>query len=150
MQRKAGRVHTSTVTVAVLGEPTELEVKILEKDLEWTACRGSGPGGQNRNKVNSAVQLKHVPTQIHIRCESERSQWQNRQTALAMLRAKIWEMEDARINGSRDEDRKSQLGSGMRGSKTWTVRVQDETVTHHESGRKIRLSDYLKGKYLVR
>src|SRR5512147_1368265 len=88
---RRGRVHTSTVTVAVLPEPTEAQVQIRESDVEWQACRGSGAGGQNRNKVNSAVQLWHRPTGIAVRCESERSQWQNRQTAMAMLRARLWQ-----------------------------------------------------------
>src|SRR5579885_2588838 len=79
---KRGRVHTSTVTVAVLPELTDTQVPINDKDLEWSYCRGSGKGGQHRNVTDSAVQLHHKPTGIRVRCESERSQPQNRRTAL--------------------------------------------------------------------
>lgn len=144
---KRGRVQTSTVTVAVMPEPTETEVRLDERDLDWTACRGSGPGGQARNKVNSAVQITHRPSGIQVRCESERSQHQNRRTALAMLRAKLWEREHTRISGAEAEDRRRQLGSGMRGDKRRTIRCQDGQVHDHVSGRRWRLKDYLRGEW---
>ena len=144
---KRGRVHTSTVTVAVLPEPTESELVLREVDLEWSTCRGSGPGGQHRNKTESAVILKHRPTGVQVRCESGRSQHQNRCSAFAHLRARLWETESGRTVAERASSRAAQVGSGMRGDKRRTVRTQDGRVTDHVSGRVWRLRDYLKGEF---
>jgi len=140
-----GRVQTSTVTVAVLGEPSEAEVHIADRDLEWTACRGSGAGGQARNKTSSAIQLRHVPSGLMVRCESERSQAQNKRTALALLRAKLWERQQGVADEGRAADRKAQVGLGERGSKRRTIRVGDDQVVDHISGRRWRFRDYVKG-----
>ena len=99
----------------MLREPTEAEVTIQDKDLDWKAIRGSGPGGQNRNKVCSAIQLAHTPSGISVRVETERSQHQNKQLALALLRSKLWERETQKIESQVRHDRKSQVGSGQRG-----------------------------------
>jgi len=144
---KRGRVHTSTVTVAVLPEPTETQVRLDARDLVITACRGSGAGGQHRNVTDSAVQITHRPSKIQVRCESERSQHQNRETALAALRAKLWQAERDRINGARASDRKQQVGSGMRGDKRRTIRCQDGQVSDHVTGRTWRLREYLRGEW---
>lgn len=144
---KRGRVHTSTVTVAVLPEPTEAQVSLNHSDIEWQACRGSGPGGQNRNKVNSAVQLWHRPTGIMVRCESERSQTQNRQTAIAMLRAKLWEAKQIASADAIALARRQQVGSGQRGDKRRTIRAQDGQVVDHVTGRRWRLKEYLRGEW---
>jgi len=82
---RRGRYHTSTVTVAVLSEPTERELHIDQRDLEWKTCRGSGAGGQHRNKTDSAVQLRYKPSGLSVRVESERSQTKNKVSALALL-----------------------------------------------------------------
>lgn len=142
---KRGRVHTSTVTVAVLPEPGHSELKVDPRDLEWSTCRGSGAGGQHRNKTESAVQLRHVPTGTTVRCESERSQHQNRANALATLRARLWQ--DARESAldGRNADRRSQVGSGMRGDKVRTYRTQDDSVTDHRTGRRASLRDVMRG-----
>src|SRR4051812_41900501 len=82
---KRGRVHTSTITVAVLPEPAAAEVTLSEKELSWSTCRGTGSGGQKRNKTESTVVLKHLPTGMQVRCETTRSQQKNRELALALL-----------------------------------------------------------------
>ena len=140
-------MHTSTVTVAVLPEPTAAQVVLREDDLEFTACRGSGAGGQHRNVTASAVQLKHKPSGLMVRCETERSQHQNRETAMALLRARLWELEQGRLTGARAENRKQQVGSGMRGDKRRTIRAQDGQVTDHMTGRTWRYKDYVRGNW---
>lgn len=146
---KRGRVHTSTVTVAVLPEPTATQLVIAPGDLDWAFSRGSGAGGQNRNKTDSAVDLTHRPTGVVVHCESERSQQQNKANALAMLRARLWEAQTEAEHDARSAARRSQLGSGERGDKRWTVRTQDDVVTHHASGQRFRLREYLDGNYEV-
>jgi peptide chain release factor 1 len=146
---KRGRVHTSTITCAVLPEPADLDLVIQPSDLEWSFSRGSGPGGQNRNKTETAVDLKHRPSGLVVHAESERSQQDNKRIALATLRARLWQAQQEREQAARDADRRAQCGSGMRGCKTWTIRVQDEIVTYHASGQKFRLRDYLAGDYEI-
>lgn len=142
---KRGRIHTSTVTVAVLPEPENAHVRIREADLDWTVCRGSGPGGQHRNKTESAVVLVHKPTGVTVRCESERSQHQNRATAISVLRARLWQREQERLTGERGDARRSQVGSGMRGDKRRTIRVQDGVVTDHVTGKRWNYTSYERG-----
>lgn len=146
-QNSGGRVHSSTVTVAVLPEPEEAELKIDDRDLVYTTCCASGAGGQHVNRTESAVQLRHIPTGIMVRCETERSQYRNKQTALATLRARLWELRQNEAHNSTASMRKGQVGSGARSDKSWTVRYQDSIVTQHATGRKIRLKDYLAGNY---
>lgn len=142
-----GRVQTSTVTVAVLQEPTETQVVIRDGDLEWSICRGSGAGGQHRNVTDSAVQLRHKPSGLVVRCESERSQHRNKASALSVLRSRLWAMENSRRLGAVAENRKRQVGSGMRGDKRRTIRVRDGAVNDHITGRKWRYADYVAGKW---
>jgi peptide chain release factor 1 len=144
---KRGRVHTSTITVAVLAEPKEGTFVIPEADLEWVATRGSGAGGQARNKVSSAVQLWHIPTKTMVRCESERSQTQNRHTALVLLTAKLYEKSQQASSQAASEVRRSQVGSGMRGDKRRTIRTQEGVVNDHVTGRKWRLKEYIRGQW---
>lgn len=144
---KRGRVQTSTITVAVLPEPTETEVSVRLSDLEWTTCRGSGPGGQHRNKTESAVQVKHIPSGVYVRCETERSQQQNKNTAMATLKARLWQIQRDIHRDQRINDRKAQVGSGMRGDKRRTIRCQDGVVTDHLTGKKWRLKEYTRGEW---
>jgi peptide chain release factor 1 len=122
-------------------------VRLNPSDLEIQTTRGSGPGGQNRNKVETAVIVKHRPTGIIVRCETERSQHQNRQLALALLRARIVERSTEAAKNAENLARKEQVGCGARGDKTWTIRTQDGIVTDHGTGRKIQLREYLKGNF---
>jgi peptide chain release factor 1 len=142
---KRGRVQTSTVTVAVLPEPSQTEVVLREADIEWQATKGSGAGGQARNKTSSAVQMRHIPTGLTVRCEGERSQHHNRESAIALLRAKIWEAKQALVHGTRAADRRAQVGSGMRGDKRRTIRTQDGVVNDHITNKTWRYKDYVRG-----
>jgi len=140
---KRGRVQTSTVTVAVLPEVSERTLSIPERDLEISVCRGSGAGGQHRNKTESAVMMKHVPTGVIVRCESERSQIQNRASALEVLRARLGAAARTGAHLDRNAGRREQL----EGSKRRTVRVPDGQVVDHLTGRVWKLRDYLKGTW---
>ncbi len=144
---KRGRVQTSTITVAVLDEPREHELVLRESDLEEETMRGSGAGGQHRNKTDSAVRLTHLPTGIVVRCESERDQHRNRQTARAVLRARLAEAQRSAASGARAQDRKNQVGSGMRGDKRRTIRVRDDQVVDHQTGRVWKYSLYKRGDW---
>jgi peptide chain release factor 1 len=144
---RRGRVHTSTITIAVLREPEASELVLDARDLEWRVSRGSGPGGQHRNKTESAVDLVHRPSGIGVHVESERSQHQNRAIALARLRARIAEEQGAQLSRARSAERRAQVGSGMRGDKRRTIRAQDGTVVDHPTGRAWRLRDYERGDF---
>lgn len=142
---RKGRVHTSTVTVAVMSVPTEAEVRIQDRDLEWSTCRGSGAGGQHRNVTDSAVMVKHLPTGLMVRCENERSQHQNKAMALALLRTRLQEQEQRSQDQQRSNTRKSMLGTGQRGDKTRTYRWTDGVVTDHTSDKKAPLERVVRG-----
>lgn len=144
---KRGRVQTSTITVAVLDDAQRVDVAINDVDLVWRTCRGSGNGGQNRNKRDTAVQLTHVPTGIQVRCEAERQQHQNRVRALEMLRERLVELARRERGSARDSERHRQVGTGMRGDKRRTIRVQDGQVNDHVTGRHWELKRYLRGDW---
>lgn len=144
---KRGRVHTSTVTVAVLPDLDSTEANIDPRDVEIQVARGSGPGGQHRNKTESCVVVKHRPTGVTVRCEETRSQQQNRELALTVLRSRVWEIEQRKRDGERASRRRQQVGSGMRGDKRRTVRTQDGVVNDHVTGRKWTLKKYLRGDW---
>lgn len=131
---KRGRIHTSTATVAVLPEIKENEVQINQGDLEWSFTTGGGHGGQNVNKVATAVRLVHKPTGIVAEAREERFQEQNRQIALSLLRAKIWEKQEEEklktIAGYR-----SRIGKGMRSEKIRTYNFPQDRVTDHRLGK---------------
>lgn len=144
---KRGRVQTSTITVAVLEEPKHLDLTIRPEDVDIETMRGSGAGGQHRNKTDSAVRARHRPTGIEVRCESERSQHLNRELAMRVLAARVAELTRTKARGERDEDRRRQLGSGMRGDKRRTIRTQDDQVNDHVDGRTWRFKAYARGDW---
>jgi peptide chain release factor 1 len=127
----SGRIHTSTATVAVLPELQDFDIHIDEGDLVWDFFRAGGKGGQNVNKVSSAVRLLHKPTNTVVTAQSERSQEQNRSLALEKLRALLWEKEQERIYGELSAERKAQVGTGMRNEKIRTYNFLQDRVTDH-------------------
>lgn len=142
---KRGRVHTSTITIAVLPEAVSAQFTLNFDDLEIRTCRGSGAGGQHRNRTESAVQITHLPTKLQVRCESERSQHQNKETALQLLKSKLQERASTSVAGARAADRKEQVGSGQRGDKVRTIAVQRDSVVDHTTGKSISYQKYRRG-----
>jgi len=127
---RQGRIHTSTATIAVLPEILEQEVSIRNDELNWEFFRSGGKGGQNVNKVSSAVRLKHKPSGIIVQCQTERDQFQNRQVALSMLRSKLWEAEERKQEQALGAAR-SVIGRGMRAEKIRTYNFPQDRVTDH-------------------
>lgn len=126
-----GRIHTSTATVAVLPEVSEKEIAINPGDIEFEAFRSGGAGGQNVNKVSTAVRLKHKPTGLVVTCQTERSQLQNRENALSLLRSKLWGMEQQKSVGDVAAQRSAQVGTGERSEKIRTYNFPQNRVTDH-------------------
>lgn len=129
-----GRIQTSAATVAVLPEAEDVEVEIKDSDLVFESCKSSGAGGQHINKTESAVRLTHKPTGIVIECQQERSQFQNKDKALAMLRAKLYRMQKDAMDEERASTRRSQVGSGDRSEKIRTYNYPQSRVTDHRIG----------------
>ncbi len=129
-----GRVHTSTATVAVLPEVDETQVEIRPEDIEMQVFRSSGAGGQHINKTSSAVRLIHKPSGIVVSCQEERSQVQNREKCMQMLAAKLYEIEQSRVEGEITSQRRSQIGSGMRNERIRTYNFPQGRVTEHRVG----------------
>lgn len=142
---KRGRVHTSTVTVAVLTPPTDTAKHVREQDVEFHLFSGSGPGGQNRNKTENCVRAVHRPTGIEAKAESERSLRQNKAAALAALSARVHAHQRETAHQAASKERRAQVGTGQRGDKVRTVRCQDGVVTCERTGRKSQVKTYLKG-----
>ena len=141
-----GRVHTSTITVAVLDLQSTDDTSVKDSDLEITTTKGSGPGGQNRNKLETCVIVKHKPTGVTVRCDAERSQHQNKFLAIRILKNKIVESENNKKRSQENQQRQTQIGSGERGDKIRTYRVKDDRLIDHRTGKKVSLTQWMKGK----
>ncbi|MBI3589674.1 MAG: PCRF domain-containing protein [Candidatus Liptonbacteria bacterium] len=143
---KSGRVHTSTASVAILPIVEAKEVNIKDSDLEVTFSRAGGPGGQNVNKVETAVRILHKPSGIVVASREERSQHANREKAMEVLRAKLYEIEQQKVSGDIGASRREQIGSADRSEKIRTYNFPDDRITDHRIGKKFsRIEDIMDG-----
>ena len=142
----SGRIHTSTATVAVLPVVEDVEIEINPADIKMEVFRSSGAGGQHINKTSSAVRLIHEPTGIVVECQTERSQFQNKDNAMRMLKTKLYEIEKQKQDSAVANARKSQVGSGDRSEKIRTYNYPQGRITDHRIGLSIyQMEDFLNG-----
>jgi len=141
-----GRIHTSTVTVAVLPETDEVEVEIKPSDLQIDTFRASGAGGQHINKTDSAIRITHLPTGMVVECQDERSQFKNKDKAMRVLRARLFEQEQQKQHEATAADRKAQVGTGDRSERIRTYNFPQGRVTDHRIGLTLyRIDSILDG-----
>lgn len=141
----SGRIHTSTATVAVLPQLEDIDFHIDLKDIQFEAFRSGGHGGQNVNKVSTAVRLKHLPTGTIVTCQTQRYQAQNREIALDMLRAKLWEISEEKRLNELGSARRNQIGSGMRNEKIRTYNFLQDRITDHRLNKSFHNIDGIMG-----
>ncbi|MDX1564607.1 MAG: peptide chain release factor 1 [Phycisphaeraceae bacterium] len=141
-----GRIHTSTATVAVLPEPEEVDVPINESDVKVDITTAQGPGGQNVNKVATAVKMVHLPTGIEVRMQETKSQHQNRQLAWQLLRARLHEHHRREAEAQRAQQRSEMIGTGGRSERIRTYRYKDNLVVDHRLSENFNLQNVLAGQ----
>ncbi|RKP12825.1 hypothetical protein BJ684DRAFT_20655 [Piptocephalis cylindrospora] len=143
-----GRVHTSTITIAVLPQPTEVDVQIRDSDLRIDLYRSSGAGGQHVNTTDSAVRITHIPTGMVVAMQDERSQHKNKAKGLKVLRARLYDQEREKVETARQQARNEQVGRADRSEKIRTYNFPQNRVTDHRIGENFELDRVMTGEEL--